>query len=206
MAGQYRSCKPRERRHDPPMWRRLIPVAILLLGLALFLLLGLERYFSFEMLSRHHATLAAWVADAYRARGVLFVAGLCAGRGVLAADRHHHHAARRLPVRRLAGRPAVGDRRDAGLGGGVPGGAHRLLRSLPCPRRRRPGAARGRLPPRQLQLSAVPAAGAGVSLLAGQYRAGAARHDARPLYAGDPDRHHSRRRSSIRASARASAC
>ena len=45
-----------------PMWRRLIPVAVLLLGLALFLLLDLERYFSFEMLSRHHATLTAWVA------------------------------------------------------------------------------------------------------------------------------------------------
>ncbi len=44
-----------------PTWRRLIPAAILLLGLALFLLLGLERYFSFEMLSRHHAALASWV-------------------------------------------------------------------------------------------------------------------------------------------------
>lgn len=44
-----------------PMWRRLIPVAVLLLGLALFLLLGLERYFSFEMLSRNQAALTAWV-------------------------------------------------------------------------------------------------------------------------------------------------
>src|SRR5258708_21563326 len=44
------------------MWRRLIPVWVLLLGLALFLLLDLARYFSFEMLSRHHATLTAWVA------------------------------------------------------------------------------------------------------------------------------------------------
>ena len=31
-----------------PMWRRLAPVAILLLGLALFLLLGLERYVSVD--------------------------------------------------------------------------------------------------------------------------------------------------------------
>ena len=45
-----------------PMWRRLAPAAILLVGLTLFLLLGLERYFSFEMLSRHHAALAEWVA------------------------------------------------------------------------------------------------------------------------------------------------
>ena len=46
-----------------PMCRRLIPVAILLLGLALFLLFGLERYFSFEMLSRNHAALTAWVGE-----------------------------------------------------------------------------------------------------------------------------------------------
>ena len=44
-----------------PLLRRLLPVAILLLGLALFLSFGLDRYFSFEMLSRHHAALTAWV-------------------------------------------------------------------------------------------------------------------------------------------------
>ncbi len=55
------------------MWRRLAPAAILLLGLALFLLFGLERYFSFEMLSRHHATLAAWVADNTMLAVVMFV-------------------------------------------------------------------------------------------------------------------------------------
>lgn len=42
--------------------RRFLPVAILLLGLALFLLLGLGRHFSFESLSRNHAELTAWVA------------------------------------------------------------------------------------------------------------------------------------------------
>ena len=42
--------------------RRLLPVAILLLGLALFFLLGLGRYFSFESLARNHAELTAWVA------------------------------------------------------------------------------------------------------------------------------------------------
>ena len=55
------------------MWRRLAPAAVLLLGLVLFLLFGLERYFSFEMLSRHHATLAAWVADNTMLAVVLFV-------------------------------------------------------------------------------------------------------------------------------------
>lgn len=46
-----------------PLWRRLIPVAILLLGLALFLLLDCKRFVSFEMLSRHHVALVAWVAQ-----------------------------------------------------------------------------------------------------------------------------------------------
>ena len=56
-----------------PMWRRLVPVAILLLGLALFLLLGLERYFSFEMLSRNHAALASWVSQHAVAAALLYV-------------------------------------------------------------------------------------------------------------------------------------
>jgi uncharacterized membrane protein YdjX (TVP38/TMEM64 family) len=55
------------------MWRRLAPAAILLVGLTLFLLLGLERYFSFEMLSRHHAVLAEWVAGHGALSGFLFV-------------------------------------------------------------------------------------------------------------------------------------
>ena len=56
-----------------PLWRRLIPVAVLLLGLALFLLFDLERYFSFEMLSRHHATLTAWVAGHVALAAFLYV-------------------------------------------------------------------------------------------------------------------------------------
>jgi uncharacterized membrane protein YdjX (TVP38/TMEM64 family) len=56
-----------------PMWRRLIPVAVLLLGLALFLLLDLERYFSVEMLSRHHATLTSWVAGHAALAALLYV-------------------------------------------------------------------------------------------------------------------------------------
>jgi uncharacterized membrane protein YdjX (TVP38/TMEM64 family) len=56
-----------------PLWRRLTPAAILLLGLALFLLFGLERYFSFEMLSRNHAQLTAWVAANNVLAVVLFV-------------------------------------------------------------------------------------------------------------------------------------
>lgn len=51
----------------PPLWRRLLPVAILLLGLALFLVFGVERHMTFETLSRNHAELTAWV----RANGVL---------------------------------------------------------------------------------------------------------------------------------------
>ncbi|MFZ5783127.1 MAG: TVP38/TMEM64 family protein [Pseudomonadota bacterium] len=58
-----------------PTWRRLVPAAILFAGLALFLLLGLDRYFSFEMLSRHHAVLTAWVGSHGLVAGLLFVAG-----------------------------------------------------------------------------------------------------------------------------------
>jgi len=55
------------------MLRRLLPVAILLVGLALFLLLGLERYFSFEMLSRHHAVLTSWVVNHAALAALLYV-------------------------------------------------------------------------------------------------------------------------------------
>ena len=56
-----------------PMLRRLLPVAVLLLGLALFLLFDLERYFSFEMLSRPHAELAAWVGGNVALAALVFV-------------------------------------------------------------------------------------------------------------------------------------
>ena len=54
---------------------RLLPVAILLLGLALFLAFRLDRYFTFEMLSRHRAELVAWVAANHMLAGIAFVAG-----------------------------------------------------------------------------------------------------------------------------------
>jgi uncharacterized membrane protein YdjX (TVP38/TMEM64 family) len=53
--------------------RRFLPVAILLLGLVLFLLLGLGRHFSFEALSRNHAELTAWVAANGGLAALLFV-------------------------------------------------------------------------------------------------------------------------------------
>ena len=57
----------------PSFWRRLLPVAILLLGLALFFLLDLERLFSFGTLSRHHAELSAWVATHHGVAELAFV-------------------------------------------------------------------------------------------------------------------------------------
>jgi uncharacterized membrane protein YdjX (TVP38/TMEM64 family) len=57
------------------MWRRLVPAVVLLLGLALFLLLGLERYFSFEMLRDHQAALADQVAHHELLAGVVYVVG-----------------------------------------------------------------------------------------------------------------------------------
>ncbi len=55
--------------------RRFLPVAILLLGLALFLLLGLSRHFSFDTLSRNHAELTAWVAANGGLAALVFVIG-----------------------------------------------------------------------------------------------------------------------------------
>ena len=80
---------------NPSTLRRLLPVAILLAGLATFLLLGLERYFSFEMLARHKATLTAWVA-AHQVLGNAFAAAvpepetyalMLAGLGIVVAAR-----------------------------------------------------------------------------------------------------------------------
>lgn len=42
-------------------WRRLVPAAVLLAGLALFFMAGLDRYLSFSLLSAQRASLLAWV-------------------------------------------------------------------------------------------------------------------------------------------------
>lgn len=61
-----------------PMWRRLLPVAILLLGLALFLTTGLERHFSFATLCDNHAEITAWVAAHRVVSELVFVVGYAA--------------------------------------------------------------------------------------------------------------------------------
>jgi uncharacterized membrane protein YdjX (TVP38/TMEM64 family) len=63
------------------MLRRILPVAVLLVGLVLFWALGLRRYFSFDTLSQHHAALAAWVA----AHGVLAVLAFVASYALVVA-------------------------------------------------------------------------------------------------------------------------
>ena len=42
-------------------WVRLVPLAVLVAGLAAFFVLGLQRYISFESLARHRDVLLAWV-------------------------------------------------------------------------------------------------------------------------------------------------
>lgn len=59
---------------SPSLLRRLLPVTILLAGLVLFLLLGLERYLSYDMLARHKAVLTAWVASHTLLAALCFVA------------------------------------------------------------------------------------------------------------------------------------
>lgn len=56
------------------MLRRALPVAILLAGLVLFLLLGLERYLSYDMLARHKAAVIAWVATHTLLAALCFIA------------------------------------------------------------------------------------------------------------------------------------
>ena len=54
---------------------RLIPVFVLLLGLGLFFAFHLDRYLSFEALSRHHSELTAWVDANSTLAALAFVAG-----------------------------------------------------------------------------------------------------------------------------------
>jgi uncharacterized membrane protein YdjX (TVP38/TMEM64 family) len=77
LARARANIDPADAKDDmtPTMWRRLIPVAVLLLGLALFLLLGLERYFSFEMLSENQAALGEWVARYELLAALAYVVG-----------------------------------------------------------------------------------------------------------------------------------
>ncbi len=61
--------------------KRLIPAAILVLGLVLFFVFRLDRYFSFETLSRNHKELAAWVS----ANGLLAAAAFVVGYALVVA-------------------------------------------------------------------------------------------------------------------------
>ena len=44
-----------------PKWRRFLPLAVLLLGMAAFFALGLDKYATVDMLRQHRATLVGWV-------------------------------------------------------------------------------------------------------------------------------------------------
>jgi len=47
---------------SPTVWRRYLPLAVILSGLGLFFALGGHRYVSFEVLRQHSEMLQAWVA------------------------------------------------------------------------------------------------------------------------------------------------
>jgi uncharacterized membrane protein YdjX (TVP38/TMEM64 family) len=70
-----------ERREPVPgvpsggRWRRLLPIAVLGLGFALFFVSGADDYLSFEVLRQHRAALQAWVeAHTPAAIGLYFAA------------------------------------------------------------------------------------------------------------------------------------
>lgn len=57
-----------------PLWQRLIPLGVLVLGLGLFFALGLDRYVSFSALQEHRQALTGFVADnAVAASGLFFM-------------------------------------------------------------------------------------------------------------------------------------
>jgi uncharacterized membrane protein YdjX (TVP38/TMEM64 family) len=46
-----------------PLWRRLLPLGVIALGLILFFALGLDRYLSIEALNRNQEALREWALD-----------------------------------------------------------------------------------------------------------------------------------------------
>lgn len=50
---------------DVPRWRRYLPVAVIVAGVAAYFAFGLHRYLSFETLGKHRVDLVAWV-EAHR--------------------------------------------------------------------------------------------------------------------------------------------
>lgn len=58
-----------------PLWRRLLPMLILVAGFVAFFALGLERYLSIEALRQHRETLRAWV-ESYGILAALAYIGL----------------------------------------------------------------------------------------------------------------------------------
>jgi uncharacterized membrane protein YdjX (TVP38/TMEM64 family) len=63
------------RRHRGPA--KLIPLAVLALGLVAFFALGLDRYVSFEALRHHRHALAAYVAGHAVQAGLAYVGAYC---------------------------------------------------------------------------------------------------------------------------------
>jgi len=69
------SADPEAGRARPkPVWRRFLPLAVLLAAIVAAKLLGLDDYLTFDALRRHHQTLSGWV-DRY---GVLAGVGYVA--------------------------------------------------------------------------------------------------------------------------------
>ncbi len=57
-----------------PLWRRLLPLAVLLAAIALVFATGLHRYLSFDALRENRQALQAFVAANYPAAALLYVA------------------------------------------------------------------------------------------------------------------------------------
>jgi uncharacterized membrane protein YdjX (TVP38/TMEM64 family) len=65
---------PPAAKRAAPLWRRLLPLAVLLAAIALVFATGLHRYLSFDALRENRQALQAFVADNYLAAALLYLA------------------------------------------------------------------------------------------------------------------------------------
>jgi uncharacterized membrane protein YdjX (TVP38/TMEM64 family) len=65
---------PPAAKQAAPLWRRLLPLAVLLAAIALVFATGLHRYLSFDALRENRQALQAFVADNYLAAALLYLA------------------------------------------------------------------------------------------------------------------------------------
>ena len=172
--------------------RRLVPLVVIVVISVGVVAMGWHRQLSFETLARHHEALRDFIATHEASAVAAYVVALYRGGRAVGPGRVLSHGDRRDSVRRRHRRGGGAGGRDHRSDLHLPDRQERARRASRAPGGSAGGEARARLSRRRLQLSAVPAAGADLSVLAGQSGSGAARRAAGDLCGGDRARHHPR--------------